>query len=111
MLAFAAEQKAPGAITLRGLFRFLPYASFQSTNPFPLSSSSMWSYAPLEINDVIKLVKNVVKCLFACRFFSIFAMKNKTQVWKMWRISQKRYQKCVNLHIFRTLTMEVLKNV
>ena len=51
------------------------------------------------------------KCLFACRFFSIFAMKNKTQVWKMWRISQKKYQKCVNLHIFRTLTMEVLKNV
>ncbi len=25
----------------------------------------------------------------------------------MWRISQKKYQKCVNLHIFRTLTMEV----
>ena len=62
-------------------------------------------------NDVIKLVKNVVNSLFACRFFSIFAMKNKTQVWKMWRISQKKYQKCVNLHIFRTLTMEVLKNV
>lgn len=98
---------------LRGLFplSFLPYTSFQSANPFPLSSSSMGSYAPLEINDVIKLVKNVVKCLFACRFFSIFAMKNKTQVWKMWRISQKKYQKCVNLHIFRTLTMEVLKNV
>lgn len=44
-------------------------------------------------------------------FFSIFVMKNKTQVWKMWRNSQKKYQKCANLHIFRTLTMEVLKNV
>ena len=29
----------------------------------------------------------------------------------MWGIAQKKYQKCVNLHIFRTLTMEVLKNV
>ena len=49
--------------------------------------------------------------LVCLSFFCIFAMKNKTQVWKMWRISQKKYQKCVNLHIFRTLTMEVLKNV
>ena len=63
MLAFAAEQKAPGAIRIGGFFRFLSYTSFQSTNPFPLSSSSMGSYAPLEINDVIKLVKNVVNVL------------------------------------------------
>lgn len=74
MLAFAAEQKAPGAITLRGLFplSFLPYTSFQSANPFPLSSSSMGSYAPLEINDVIKLVINVVNaCLLVVFLVSL----------------------------------------
>lgn len=72
MLAFAAEQKAPGAIRIGGFFRFLPYASFQSANPFPLSSSSMGSYALLEINDVIKLVKNVVNaCLLVVFLVSL----------------------------------------
>lgn len=54
---------------------FLPiffYTSFQSTNPFPLSSSSMGSYDPLEINDVIKLVKNVVNaCLLVVFLVSL----------------------------------------
>ena len=31
MLAFAAEQKAPGAIRIGGFFRFFPYTSFQSS--------------------------------------------------------------------------------
>ena len=60
---------ASGAFS--AFFLMLPYTSFQSTNPFPLSSSSMGSYAPLEINDVIKLVKNVNACLLVVFLVSL----------------------------------------
>ncbi|RGS48091.1 hypothetical protein DWX90_04200 [Segatella copri] len=50
------------------------------------------------VNDVIKLVKNVVKCLFACRFFSIFAMKKNSSVENVENFTKEVSEMCKLTH-------------